>query len=333
MLRKIKHLFWNNYEKRLRTGWRMAVFACLVGILCIPIGLAIGIWMAFQMVKSGQLPETNLDPTLVAGDLINSNLYLFITILFLIVTIVSVLLAARFLDRRRIPGYGLHVGPDWWKDLAFGLALGAFLMTAIFTVEKAAGWLTVIGFWATTGKHFFGGMLSSALLFTCVGIYEELLARGYLLKNLAEGIKSPVGGSKGSLLLAWLLSSIVFGLGHLTNPGASLSSTINLILAGLFLGLGAILTGELAIPIGLHITWNFFQGSVLGFPVSGMAPGTRIISIAQGGPELWTGGIFGPEAGLIGVSAIILGSLLTLFWVRWRYGKIELASRITHYTP
>ncbi|NJL33875.1 MAG: hypothetical protein HC893_08460 [Chloroflexaceae bacterium] len=83
----------------------------------------------------------------------------------------------------------------------------------------------------------------------------------------------------------------------------------------MFLGLGYVLTGQLAISIGLHITWNFFQGTVFGFPVSGQ-DFTRVgvFSIEQGGPPLWTGGAFGPEAGLMGLLTIALGSALTVGW-------------------
>ena len=116
-------------------------------------------------------------------------------------------------------------------------------------------------------------------------------------------------------------------------PTPRLISSLNIALAGLFLGLGFILTGELAIPIGLHITWNFFQGNVFGFPVSGTEAGATVIAINQGGPPLWTGGNFGPEAGLIGIVAMVIGALLTVWWVRREEGRMELRKEIAAYRP
>jgi hypothetical protein len=95
-----------------------------------------------------------------------------------------------------------------------------------------------------------------------------------------------------------------------------------------------VLTGRLAIPIGLHITWNFFQGNVFGFPVSGLEPvGATVLSIEQGGPLLFTGGVFGPEAGLIGIAAVLAGSLLTALWVRVRFGKAAMETSIAEPPP
>jgi hypothetical protein len=101
--------------------------------------------------------------------------------------------------------------------------------------------------------------------------------------------------------------------------------------AGLFLGLGYILTGELALPIGLHLTWNFFQGNVFGFPVSGMASTASFLQIEQGGPVLWTGAAFGPEAGLMGMTAILLGAVLILGWVWLTRGKATLDEHLGQY--
>jgi hypothetical protein len=155
--------------------------------------------------------------------------------------------------------------------------------------------------------------------------------RGYQLRNAAEGLNLRFWSPRAALIIAFLLSSAVFGAAHLANPNASFISSFNIALAGIFLGLGFVLTGELAIPIGVHLTWNFFQGNIFGFPVSGTGHGATLIAIKQLGPDIWTGGAFGPEAGIIGLIAIILGSVLTVLWVRWRYGRVRLEEALAVY--
>jgi uncharacterized protein len=236
-------------------------------------------------------------------------------------------LAGRFLDRRPFADFGCRLSGGWWLDLLFGMALGALLMTVIFLVELGFGWIAVTGEFQSLapGTPFALALLLPAGIFLCVGVYEELLARGYQLRNAAEGFNYPALGPGGAVLLAWVLSSVFFGVLHAANPNATAVSTFNIVIAGLMLGFGYVLTGELAIPIGLHITWNFFQGSVFGFPVSGLKPlGATFLSTDQGGPTLWTGGAFGPEAGLLGPAAMTLGCLLIALWVRLRSGKLSI---------
>ena len=93
-----------------------------------------------------------------------------------------------------------------------------------------------------------------------------------------------------------------------------------------------LLTGELALSVGVHIAWNFFQGNVFGFPVSGLTMfRTTIFNTVQGGPELWIGGDFGPEAGLLGLIAIIAGSLAMLWWVKRTRGGLRIAYSLAEY--
>jgi membrane protease YdiL (CAAX protease family) len=122
-----------------------------------------------------------------------------------------------------------------------------------------------------------------------VGWKEELMSRGYHLQTIASGT---------SLAWGWIISSAVFGVLHLANPHANLLSVAGIILAGLFLGYAYIRTGSLWLSIGLHTGWNFFEGVVFGFPVSGL-PFYTLPRISVSGPVLWTGGEFGPEAGLV----------------------------------
>jgi hypothetical protein len=91
-----------------------------------------------------------------------------------------------------------------------------------------------------------------------------------------------------------------------------------LILAGVFLGYGYTSTRQLWLPIGLHTGWNFFEGTVFGFPVSGMADFPSLIHITVKGPILLTGGAFGPEAGLVILPALGLGALLVYLYTKRR---------------
>jgi membrane protease YdiL (CAAX protease family) len=241
----------------------------------------------------------------------------------------SVWLAGRFLDKRAFSDFGFHLGAGWWLDLLFGIFLGGLLMSVIFFVELGLGWVGVVGVFETfgTGVSFLPSMLLPVVMYLCVGIYEETVFRGYQLKNGAEGLNYPALGPRGAVLVAWVLSSVFFGLLHANNPNASLISTLNIVLAGLMLGFGYVLSGELAIPIGLHIAWNFFQGAVYGFPVSGFGPfGATFVATRPEGPDLWTGGPFGPEAGLLAPPAMLLGLLLIALRTRLRTGKISLHS-------
>lgn len=303
--------FWNARERRVRAFWRIFGQNVVRIVLFLPFLAAVK-----ALHAHGLAPERG-----------SAEFFLFIVGVRTLTTVLSVAVAARLLDRRPVTDFGLGGGRDWWLDLGFGLGLGAFLMSGIFLVEWLAGWVTVTGtFRAPSLEDSFAlALLLPLVLFLCVGIDEELQSRGYFLRNLAEGLSFPAIGPRGALWVAVLVSSTLFGLFHLGNPGATLVSTLNIALAGVVLALPYVLTGRLALSIGLHITWNFFQGNVYGFSVSGISAfQATVIAIRQGGPAAWTGGGFGPEAGLVGVLAMLAGAALILVWVRVRSGSVSL---------
>ncbi|HNO43500.1 MAG TPA: CPBP family intramembrane metalloprotease, partial [Ottowia sp.] len=248
---------------------------------------------------------------------------IYLDLLRLLVVLAAAFVAARWIDRRPLADWGFHFNRRWWADLLFGMALGAALMAAIFAVQWLLGWVTITGFWsAPPGVPFAAAILAPLVLAVVVSVAEELLSRGNQLLNLAEGFRFL--GLRPAVLLAWLISSIIFGALHVSNPNSSWLSTGYLVFYGAFLGAGYVLTGELALPIGLHFTWNFVQGSILGFPVSGRPLYmVSVIDTQQAGPDLWTGGAFGPEAGLLGLLAGLIGLALTVWWVRWQEGVIS----------
>lgn len=317
--------FYNKDEQRLRALVRIILHAgiLLLGTLILAFPVSILLVATYPQPPTPEELQNSLTlPTSVA-------------LITLVVMTLTLWLFARVIDKRRFSDYGLWVMQGaWWRDLAFGLGLGAGLMALVFGLQLALGWVQITDtFAARSAQPFSVAILAPIITFLCVGIYEEMLSRGYHLLNLAEGLNLPRVSPRAALLLAWVLSSSLFGVLHAFNPNATPISTFNLMLAGLFLGLGFVLTRSLAIPIGLHISWNFFQGNVFGFPVSGTNAGATFIAVEQGGPALITGGAFGPEAGLIGLAVIALGVALTVAYVQAVYGEVRLQTELTAYTP
>lgn len=316
---------------RLRALWRIIAQTIAWLLSLFAIGLPIGILYVIGMLIVGQSSRGALETSLES--LRQSGVFnTLVGVITLFTTLFSVGIVGYFLDRRRFGDFGFHLNRRWILDLGFGLFLGVVLMAGVFVVEWQVGWIEpVVAFNAQ--PTYLLQIVSQLVLFLCVGIYEEISSRGYQLRNLAEGFNMPALGKRRATIVAWIVTSVWFGLLHAINPNTTPVSTFNIVLAGIFLGLGFVLTGELAIPIGLHITWNLFQGTVFGFPVSGATFGESLIALQQGGPEFWTGGAFGPEAGLIGILAMIAGSVLTMAWIRLSRGELALQTSLAEYSP
>ena len=330
-------IFWNREERRLRLWWRLifalVVLAVVEGVVSILGGaLGIGIYVA----SGGEFPSiTEPDFAVQIQQLIYQPVVRVIVMIFQGIGLIVGLMATGWLvDRRKFTDYGFHLNRRWWADMGFGLGLGVTCMVFIFVVELAFGWIKITDVLQPGNTLPFVWGIGLALVnFILVGIQEEVFSRGFLLRNLAEGFNWRVFNPKLALLIGYFISSSIFGLMHLGNPNTSAISTINLVVAGVFLGLGFVLTGELAIPIGLHITWNFFQGNVFGFPVSGTQAGATFVAIEQGGPDWMTGGAFGPEAGVIGLLAIALGCWLTVLWVKRTRSSAKLQESLAVFKP
>ena len=109
--------------------------------------------------------------------------------------------------------------------------------------------------------------------------------------------------------------ALYFGIEHLSNPNSSWVAVAGIFFIGLFFAYGYLRTKQLWLPIGIHVGWNFFENAVFGFPVSGFdRPGLFRITVS--GPDLWTGGAFGPEAGLVMLPICLLGVILVNIYTK-----------------
>lgn len=238
----------------------------------------------------------------------------------------------RFVDNREsIRQAGLNVSENWWKEFSFGCLIGFIAMIFVFCLEWIMGDLKIIGFgWESVGNQFwFWPVLLFLVQMLGVGFYEELITRSYLLINIKEGLTFSKLTPKKATILAVILSSIIFGLGHIGNPNVTIFALLNILCAGIMLAIPFIITGRLSYSIGLHFSWNFFQGGVFGFRVSGLPIRNSIIEIQQSGNPMWTGGSFGPEGGLIGLLGILIISLIFLFYFKSSMGFLNLNNNFT----
>jgi hypothetical protein len=332
---KIIQLFWNKEEKRLRAFWRLAIHSLLIMLFTGIPSFVFLLWTIFFSPTSViDIVDVFSSSSLIQWTNSRSNIMIVLSLINFTGILGSTLIVGKWIDRRKFSNFGINFSKHWWMDFAFGLGLGAGLMGFIFLTGWLTGSLRVTGFFITGNQKasFVFGLIEALFLFVLVGIYEELLSRGYHLINLAEGFNHPRLGQRKALLLAYGISSLLFGVLHLGNPNATWLSVINISLAGAFLGLGMLLTGSLAIPIGLHITWNFFQGNIFGFSVSGLPTGLTLIETEVIKNSWLIGGSFGPESGLISLIAMLIGSVFIVLWTR-RKNQIILQTDLAKYAP
>jgi len=293
-------------EGRLHPAWRVALYLVAYPLSMMAANAAVVI--VYLKVIHGSLAELTLQPmgALPLGLKLGSILVTLAT------TLLVTYLFRRFLDGRSFRSLGFQRRPGWLGEIAFGLALGFVLMGGIFLVEWGCGWLTFEGFaWRSEPL---GGVLLSLLahvaFFAPAAVEEEVAFRGYVLQNLREG---------WGIVPAVLLSSAIFGLFHSLNPHASPLALADIALAGIVFSCAYLATGSLWLPMAFHFAWNFFQGPVFGFPVSGLA--VEGLLATRVGASIVTGGPFGPEGGLAGIGANLAGLALLWLWVRRSAGN------------
>ena len=199
-------------------------------------------------------------------------------------------------------------------DFGAGLLITFGAMVGIFLVEWLLGGIRV------TGVQVNPAAIAAALRDITFGaVTEELLFRSLLL----SGLVVVLGGRKWAAIL---ISAALFGGVHLANPGASYISAFGNALGGMIYGIAFLGGQNIWLPLGLHFSWNFSQGPLLGFPVSGFDFG-GLIRQETSGSALLTGGAYGPEAGLVGMAFRFVIMALVLYYLQRRcHGQGEIKS-------
>ena len=211
---------------------------------------------------------------------------------------------------RKLPLTGLGLSlKGRWKDWLSGLLFIIVLYSIGFGLSLLSGVVEV------TGTAFHPSfLLISLVFFLLVGATEELAVRGFILGRMLDG-----GVNK---FVALFLSSVIFSLLHIANPNFAFLPFLNIVLAGFFLGASYLYTRNLCFPIALHWFWNWVQGPVLGYEVSGCRYGDdSMLTLRLPETNLMNGGAFGFEGSILCTILLIVSTTLIICYYERKKGK------------
>lgn len=198
-----------------------------------------------------------------------------------------------------------EIGIKWSKnsglDIISGIIIGFIAMFGIFFVERRFSFISV-----TDINIARLSIVTSAQILVMAAL-EELACRGLMLSGLMMFTKNKY--------VSVLVSAVIFGMAHAGNPHATVISIISNSVGGVMYAIAYLETGSLFFPIALHFSWNFFQGPIFGFPVSGLNFSGMVSQSITSKNNTLMGGMYGPEGGIIGIGFRILCIVLTFAYV------------------
>lgn len=292
----MKNLFVNPNTGILRAGWRIAAFAVI--FLTFNAALMLGVRSIL-----GSLPAAGTLWFLLLG--LAATLAVFIT--------------TKYISKASLASLGISFDKLALTDLLMGIGISALIMICMYFLLLGSGYIAFDGFsWWTDDEHTLNVLTSASLWsmlavlfqFTVVAWWEELAFRGIILQNISAGLNIKWGV---------ILSTLGFALIHAGNPNATILSTVLIMIITLKLVYAYLKSGQLWLPIGLHLGWNFFQASVFGFASSGhVSP--SLIAQTPIGPDWLSGGAFGAENSIFIVPFTIGSFYLMHVWVKYSRG-------------
>lgn len=268
----------------LRSGWRAGVFLFAFIFFSVITGTVVQAVLYAANFESASLQSIALAANAVAA---------------LIPAIVIGWLCGKWLEKLPFRALGASFSPPWLRNFVLGIVAGALtlsfavLVAFVFGGERfelnlANGWTPVLQ-----------SLAVSFAVFAAAAAMEEALFRGYILQTFARS---------NLAWLAILLTSVFFGLVHADNPNAGVISTLNTVLAGIWFSVAYLKTRDLWFVWGLHLMWNWMQGSFFGIEVSGLTDITKnpLLREIDSGPTWLTGTTYGIEGGIACTVALIV---------------------------
>lgn len=238
---------------------------------------------------------------LIGGEAMDTGMWKYMVgescLLLAVLTVAAILL---FFERRPFSDLGLTLRGHI-KELGYGGMLAVVLYAIGFGLSVFFGWVEI-----TDCRFDSLTLVWTFVFFLLVALAEEIMVRGYILGRLMH--------TNLNKFLSVLISSLLFASMHLFNPNIAFLPMLNLVLAGMLLGVSFLYTRNLCFPIGLHLFWNWIQGPVLGYEVSGNDFCTPMLTLHLSENRLLNGGAFGFEGSLICTVLMIAFTLLIIWW-------------------
>ncbi len=290
---KLHDIFYDR-SGTLRSGWRFGFFL----LLFILLGMT-GSFLVFGLlITLGSGPEL-ASP---AGFALNS-------FVLLVAALTAGWFSGRVLEGLPFRALGASVSAAGLRNLAIGCGVGAATILIAVLIAFSVGGLRFELHAAGTASSLLVSALTALGVFTVAAAFEEALFRGYILQTFARS---------GLAWFAILLTSVFFGVAHLSNPNSGYISTLNTMLAGIWFGVAYLKTRDLWFVTGIHLTWNWLQGAVFGIEVSGLKELTPspLLREIDSGPTWLTGGEYGLEGGIACTIALVL-SIVAIWSLRF----------------
>lgn len=284
-------------DRRIRASWRVII---ATGLLAPPSEV-VAVGVVGLLGLAGPLPIGIVQASFIA---------------------VVLLGWARFVDRRPLADYGFSAAASWWLDLVVGFVAVLVGFGAWLAIGTGLGWAEVgLAVGATPGAIAVGlGSLLVAIALNA-GVQETVFT-GLVIKNGAEGLASRGLTPARAVVGAWLVGAVLFAWIH--NPSAPLQVATLVIGLGLY-GLLYVLTGELALPIGVHTGVNY-AGAVL---VGSGGPGGQAVSPFSVSNSL--SGVLGSLNDLA-IPQLLIAYVLLLGWLQLRRGGVGIETRLADWT-
>ena len=285
---KASDIFFNEVG-RLRSGWRFSIYVALFALFESLLALGIR-FLALKGRSAEGLLESNW------GFIVQA-------LLLFAAALLAGWICTSWLEGLPLRALGWVTHRGWWRDLLLGSLIGIASLSVATALATVTGGFRFAFNPAGISSAVARTLLVSCLVFIPAAAAEEMVFRGYPLQTMTRA------------RLAWVglaLTSILFASVHLDNPNVVPGFTLlNTTLAGIWLGVAYLRTRSMWFPLGVHWSWNWTMGAVLGLPVSGIDKLTPepVMRATDAGPAWLTGGAYGIEGGAACTIALLLSTL------------------------